>query len=292
MINPKTSKPSELFEGLIEIELQLQKKLEELENTYNETYQKVSVDFKVAGILEYEHDSGSLGEVIKHANEIIKIIENILHSETINKAYTKRLKSITEIDRKTGLKNFKQGWLKDVGNHDYITVLMDALSVDEWIDKCKEVAHYLADFVGEKNPLVEDLNLNKTSKEKTEIKGIDNSSEEIYLKTLGIKIKGDCIAKGTMNLKKVFNPTEKALIYFLFFRFLKNKDECFTIDSLAKELKKSEAYIKNSLTNIYKIIRKTMSQANTSIKWEPLIKNEPRRGYHLNPRLFIEVIKK
>lgn len=296
MINYETASLKDLFKELQETKIQLTERLKGIEELYKNTLKKVSENKDAVRLLKGSYSGDDLNVTLTDSVDTIKIIDNIILDKIINKFYVEQLKKkASNNTRRKRLGDFKEEWLEKIfggNNQDYEKLYIDFCHIDDWIDDCRNIAYCLTGFIGERNPLIEDLNLDKITKEKTEIKGIDNSSEEIYLKTLGIKIKGDCIAKGTMNLKKVFNPTEKALIYFLFFRFLKNKDECFTTASLAKELKKSEGYIKNSLTDIYKIIRKTMSQVNTSIKWEPLIKNESRRGYHLNPRLFLEVTKK
>lgn len=137
--------------------------------------------------------------------------------------------------------------------------------------------------------LIHKLSSEEATSNREEKKGqqkmYSDNREEIILRTLGIKIKGNCIfVKKLVNNKKVFDPTEEALIYFLYFKFLKNKEECFSIQTLAKELKTSEGHLKNRMTNIHKIIRKTISE-NRAIR-DNLIKNTFGRGYRLNPRLF------
>jgi len=116
-------------------------------------------------------------------------------------------------------------------------------------------------------------------------KKYSNTNEEITLRTYGIKINGDCISKGELKNKKVFNAAEKALIYFLYFKFRNNKEECFKMEALEKEINYPKGYLKNRITNIHKILGKAVSK-DRPVKIT-FIKNEPRRGYHLNPKLFV-----
>ena len=112
-----------------------------------------------------------------------------------------------------------------------------------------------------------------------------NANEEIILKTIDVKIAGNRIARKDSQNKKAFNPAEKELIYFLYFQFKNNADECFTLETLEKELNYPREYLKNRITNIHKIIGKTISK-DKPIKIT-LIKHELGRGYHLNSKLFI-----
>ena len=112
-----------------------------------------------------------------------------------------------------------------------------------------------------------------------------NTNEEIILKTIDVKITGNRIARKDSQNKKAFNPAEKELIYFLYFKFKNNADECFTLEILEKELDYPKEYLKNRITNIHKVIGKTISK-DKPIKIT-FIKHELGRGYHLNPQLFI-----
>ena len=98
-----------------------------------------------------------------------------------------------------------------------------------------------------------------------------------------MKITGNSISKGSEKSKKAFNPTERQLIYSLYFKFQNNNNECFKIKQLAEELEKSEGNLKNSITNIHKTIGKTVSKDTPPTVL--FIKNEPKRGYHLNSKL-------
>ena len=85
------------------------------------------------------------------------------------------------------------------------------------------------------------------------------------------------------------NNTEKCLVYFLYYKFLNNNEECFSIDRLVLEIKpdgkgKSEGYIKNAITEINKKVKGLVTKNKTNMV--PFIKRETNRGYHLNPKLF------
>lgn len=127
--------------------------------------------------------------------------------------------------------------------------------------------------------------------EKEEIKTKDNgkyseAGEDILLKLLGIKIKDNLIIRGKNEIK--INSTEKALIYYLFYKSTTNEEECFSLKDLseAKEIKtESEGYIENCIININKLIKKIISRTvNVSIP-KFIIKEKNKRGYHLNPKI-------
>lgn len=131
------------------------------------------------------------------------------------------------------------------------------------------------------------LDGNKIEPKIKDDKKYSEADEDILLKTIGIKIKGDYIIRG--NNKTKINSTDKALIYYLFYKSVKNEEECFTLKDLAaaKEIKKSERYIKNRITEINRSIKKIISnEKNLKIK-RFIIKENNKRGYHLNPKILL-----
>ncbi len=109
--------------------------------------------------------------------------------------------------------------------------------------------------------------------------------EPIHLKALGIEISGRYITKGANKTR--INSTERSLIYFLYYKYLENSDECFTRSRLASEPEfedgaKAEGYIKNSIANINKIVRELVVKGKTSLG--DFIKYESDRGYRLNSK--------
>lgn len=118
-------------------------------------------------------------------------------------------------------------------------------------------------------------------------KKYSDANEDILLKTLGIKIKGNYISRG--NEKIVINSTDKALIYFLYFKSIKNADECFSLKDLSKTkgVEKSERYIKNRIALINQSIRKIISKT-LRLKIGRFVKNERKRGYRLNPKILLK----
>jgi len=124
------------------------------------------------------------------------------------------------------------------------------------------------------------------SKDKKDINNkYSEANEDILLKTLGLKIKGNYLIRG--KIKKEINSTDKALIYFLFYKSIKNEDECFTADDLSSEksINKTNRYIKNRISIINKSIKEIITK-ELYTKIPKFIKTEPKkRGYHLNPKI-------
>ncbi|MBA3733377.1 hypothetical protein H0W91_03305 [Patescibacteria group bacterium] len=120
------------------------------------------------------------------------------------------------------------------------------------------------------------------------LKKYSDVQEPIKIKTLGIEIRGNYIFKG--HKKSRINETDRCLIYFLYYKYLENKDECFEPSRLLAELKsekvkKSEGYIKNRIVIINKTIKELIVRGKTNIR--SFIKHEQGRGYHLNPKILI-----
>lgn len=112
--------------------------------------------------------------------------------------------------------------------------------------------------------------------------------EPIEIGTLGIKINDNWVTKGGNRFK--LNPTDRWLVYFLYYKFLKNSEECFGLDRLASEIasdweEKAIGTIKNSISSINTHIKKLVTKGTASLS-EDFIKLEDERGYHLNPKIF------
>lgn len=116
-------------------------------------------------------------------------------------------------------------------------------------------------------------------------KKYSETNEDILLETLGINIKGDCIWRGKEKTK--INATDKALIYYLFYKSIKNEEECFTLKDLseAKDIKKSKGYIENRIIVINKVIKKMVSREVDARIPKFIIKEKNKRGYQLNPKI-------
>jgi hypothetical protein len=104
--------------------------------------------------------------------------------------------------------------------------------------------------------------------------------EDIVLRRYRTKINGDNISRGDTPFKKVFNPTDVAMLYFLHNEFIKNKEKYFTVKELSEKINKKGTTIENRITEINKIMGKTISVRTPKIIF---IKNKPKHGYHLNP---------
>lgn len=125
--------------------------------------------------------------------------------------------------------------------------------------------------------LLREMEENNENKKDNDI----DTTEEIKLKTHRIKIKDNSISKGDIKPRKVFNPTDKALIYFLYNEFLKNRERCFSSKLLSEKLKRKEGYIDNRVTKINKIIGKIASEV-VSVKIIFIKYEKKYSGYHLD----------
>lgn len=111
-----------------------------------------------------------------------------------------------------------------------------------------------------------------------------DTNEDVLLKLLDIKIKGNYIIRGKD--KKKITYTDKTLIYYLYYKSVKNSEECFTLKDLSvtEEINRSERYIKNRITIINKSIKGIISNS-VRVRIGNFIINEKKRGYHLNPKI-------
>ena len=149
----------------------------------------------------------------------------------------------------------------------------------------------LIENVKSKNPVIHKTSFEQTafaSNTLSSTKKYSDIKEPIKIKTLGIEIRGNHIFKGSQ--KERINDTDKCLIYFLYYKFTANKDECFKPDRLVLEIgpdvgKKSEGYIENRIGFVNKAVRELIIKSKTSIGF--FIKSEWGRGYHLNPKIVI-----
>jgi hypothetical protein len=129
------------------------------------------------------------------------------------------------------------------------------------------------------------MNGNKTGPKTENDKKYSDAKEDILLETLGIKIKGNLILRGGEEEK--INATDKSLIYYLFYKSLKNEDECFTLKdlSIAKDIKKDKKYIGNRISVINTLIKKIVSREVEARIPKFIVKENNKRGYRLNPKI-------
>jgi hypothetical protein len=127
----------------------------------------------------------------------------------------------------------------------------------------------------------------KTTKE---TKKYPDVNETISIGTLGIIIGADYIMKGKEKIP--INPTDRSLIEYLQYRFKEEKERCTALDILAKVTGNTEEYVANRISSINKIIRDLVLKGKTKSNIGDFIKNERKRGYHLNPQFVIDFTKK
>ena len=234
-----------------------------------------------ASILNQKYGFGvsELDFFVRATNELLGELELLRHeSNTIyisNKEF-ERLSKIEKMDSATLRENqekMKKAIGEDSEKYTYLEFNFDSLS------KLKSL---LKEFIKKGYGKKEEKTIEK-SKKYFDIK------EDIELKTLGIKIEGNFMVCKKEKSKKI-NSTDKQLINFLYLRFVEDQQLCFKKKVLAEELGTSEGNIQNRISFINQEIRKIITKGKTSI--DNFIKNEARRGYHLNPRFMIQFTKK
>lgn len=169
---------------------------------------------------------------------------------------------------------------------------IDPLHKEDGIIKFSDFTDdFIKEYTEDRLNIKQSTNNGSSNKTETEIKREKKYSEvneDILLKTLGIKIKGDYIIRGRDEAE--INPTDKALIYYLYYKSIQNEEECFTLKDLAvaKEIKRSERYIKNRITEINRSIKKILKSKEKNHKIKKfIIKENNKRGYHLNPKILL-----
>jgi hypothetical protein len=108
----------------------------------------------------------------------------------------------------------------------------------------------------------------------------ENSNEIINIKNLDILIKNGEISKRNGS-KKTLTKNERKLIYFLYYKYVNNPEECFNLKKISENAKITETSIRNTILSIHKKIKKLMPPEFS--KKILFIKNEPKkRGYKFN----------
>jgi hypothetical protein len=130
----------------------------------------------------------------------------------------------------------------------------------------------------------EDL-ITESKIENVDIKGskYSNADEDIPLTSIGIRIKNNLIIRGNKKIK--INPTDRALIYHLYYKSRSNKEECCSLKDLSEVTGKAEGYIKNRITNINRLIKEIILKGVQSKIVRFIVNGKNKRGYHLNPRI-------
>jgi hypothetical protein len=85
------------------------------------------------------------------------------------------------------------------------------------------------------------------------VKNYSGAEEPITLKPFGIIIRGKYASRGGQ--KFPLNPVDRQLVYFLYYKFIENRNECFKPDRIALDMdfggkRKSGGYLKNRISNI------------------------------------------
>ena len=153
MINYETTSFKDLFNELQETKIQLIKRLGVMEKTYQKTSKVVGSDTKAFNFLKFYYKTDKVNVVVTSAIDTLKVIDNILSDPKVSQHYINQLKSISEKDRKNGLEDYKQDWLKEIGTNDYSDIYVQASGINDWINDCRNIAYGLENFIGENNPV-------------------------------------------------------------------------------------------------------------------------------------------
>lgn len=243
----------------------------------------------------------ALLELIKSKKEIANpedIVIGISIADIADIWYRKNIWQ--EPDIITGFINLDNNFLED------IRLTFKKLEKDDLL-KITDVRGGVMDFVKEKYPNEIDKNMvlnlkhitsledkifiettkkfSKYTKKDTELEKYSNTNEDIFLKSLGIKIKDNYILRGKEKIE--INPTDKALIYYLYYKSVKNTDECCSLNDLSKIEGKenNEGYIRNRITFINQSIKNIISKEVRVKIPRFIVKGKNKRGYHLNPKI-------
>lgn len=112
--------------------------------------------------------------------------------------------------------------------------------------------------------------------------------EEMIKTSIGIEIQGKRVSKKN-GAKFPLNPTDRAIVYFLYSKFQENSEQSFAASTIAREVSQGrklvgERYVIVRISDINGKIRALIVVGKTNI--DDFIKNERGRGYRLNPIFF------
>ncbi|MEI6552998.1 MAG: hypothetical protein WCO09_00345 [bacterium] len=209
-------------------------------------------------------DFAVLSEYTDASNNELKIEKLKQTLEDLNSDYISEDRPITIITivNEAILANFQESY----NNNEKIIVKCSKERLEDYKDKLKRYAN-------DENTAVEKV-----------IKSHNETTEKIKLSVIGVEIEGKDVKKGRKN--KFLNPTDRAIIYHLYYKSLKSEDECFTLKVLSesKEINKDSNYIRNRITIINILIKNIVSEQG-NLRIPKFIKREGKRGYHLNPKV-------
>lgn len=160
------------------------------------------------------------------------------------------------------LNNFQESY----NNNEKITIRCSKERLEAYKDKLKEYAKKQKDTEQKAEKIYRDC------------------IEEINLSIIGVKIEGPLVKKGEKEGK--INPTDRKIIYFLYYKSLINEEETFTENTLNETggINRAPDYIRNRITIINNLIRRMIS-SRANLRIAKFIKKESGRGYRLNPKV-------
>lgn len=154
MIDYDTATIDNLFEELKKTKDFLISQKKEISNIYKQT--KTRLNTKASSFLTYYYELHSLNKVITDSDQILNVIESITNNNVVKDTYVEQLKAIASKDRRQDTVNFKDEWLEEFENEEYSNIYNAVSELSEWIDDCVNIANGLKGFIEEKNPLIND----------------------------------------------------------------------------------------------------------------------------------------
>lgn len=259
MFNVETANIKELFLELQHAKNVLSDSLIQTGKEYENTKTKVANSEDATRYLKYYYEDDSLSKTITDSKDIIKIIENLLSDRVIHKLYVEQLEVVAGKERREGIIKFKQDWLTNIksGNkQDYSTLYVISRDMDDWISDCKYIALKIREFIGEKNPLLDEQAL---------LSNAPVNTLEITTETSSVEEKSG-IGYFNIDRRKIQIGPAKNVPYKLLEALCpigtqKSVDTVFTKSSTRKNLKAisaSEQFtaLKNRLKDLQKIFNK------------------------------------
>lgn len=154
MIDYDTATIDNLFEELKKTKDFLISQKKEISNIYKQT--KTRLNAKASAFLTYYYELHSLNKVITDSDQILNVIESITNNNVVKDTYVEQLKAIASKDRRQDTVNFKDEWLEEFENEEYSNIYNAVSELSGWIDDCVNIANGLKGFIEEKNPLIND----------------------------------------------------------------------------------------------------------------------------------------
>lgn len=179
MINYNTATLEELFNELKIIEVQLVKKLQDLQKNYKREIVKIKDNIKVLSLkiankptntdeclddikieidnldyLEEYYKSHSFKKLLTNSEDILTIINKLLSEQVIKKISVNQLKRVAENNRIKYLGKFENAYSGIVEDKNPLSMYNKSCEIDEFLSNLINITKNLEDSIEENNPLI------------------------------------------------------------------------------------------------------------------------------------------